>query len=625
LDNKKDIKINFNSEGKSVTVKAGSNLLQVAQKAKINIANDCGGRGTCGKCKVRILNPRYEINESERYALSEHEISDGIHLACQVTLTEDTDVDILGGDEKYKIRTLVHSVGIHYNIDPQLRKVYLELPKPDIHNQIDDISNFETHLDNNGVKVRIPIGLLQNFSGFLRKNDYKVTFVISHDTLINIESGDTTERKFGLVFDLGTTTIAGSLIDMVNGDELAIVSESNPQRKYGLDVISRINYAKNEPGGLLKLQNAVIETINQMIEALIADAPNDVSFREIYEISIAGNTIMSHILLGIDPQYIGESPYIPSFRKMRNINAEELGLTLLPRAQLVVLPNISGYVGGDITALILAKAMYRDDKISLGIDVGTNGEIVLGSKRGLKCCSAAAGPAFEGGHISCGMRAENGAIDKVVFNAEDIFYDVIDEAEPRGICGTGLLDIVAGMLMNGVIDESGRIRPLGEIENEFYRSRIFENDFGLNFIIVPKERTANNENIYISQRDIREVQLAKAAFQAGINILIKDLGIDPIEIERVYLAGAFGSYLNKFSALTIGLLPAFIDAGKVHFVGNTAIAGARKYLLSKNDRVETDKILELTDYIELSMRPDFQEEFADSIEFKLVERVKNKM
>ena len=609
----KEIKVLIKPVGKMVIEKSGTNLLDLLRRMDVDISDECGGRGTCGKCKVRILNKTYAINENEKLLLSETEISDGIHLACQVILTEDTEVELLSRTEKSTMRKLIHSVGVTYEVDSKLKKLYLELPPPNIMNPIDDIGNFEMHLPDTSKKIKIPISLLKTFSAFLRKTDYKVTFVISPDKLINIEAGDTTSRMYGLAFDLGTTTIAGSLINVINGDELAVIAETNPQQSYGADVISRINYAKDQPGGLSKLQSIVVDTINSMIESLIANL--DVSFRDIYEISIAGNTIMTHILLGIDPRYIGESPYVPTFRRIAAINAEEVGLTLLPKAQVIVLPNISGYVGGDITAMILAKEIHRDDRISLAIDIGTNGEIVLGSKRGIKCCSTAAGPAFEGVHISCGMRAENGAIDKVVFGSDDIYYEVIGDVEPKGICGSGLLDVVAGMLEQGVIDTSGRIKPPEEIENEFYRNRVFQNDAGQNFIVVPKERTLKNAIIVVTQRDIREIQLAKAAINAGIQILITDLGIDPSQIECVYLAGAFGSYINKYSALKIGLLPSSIDVEKIHFVGNTAIAGARKYLLSERSRSETEVILAMTDYVELSMRVDFQEKFAESMSF----------
>ncbi|MBN1155203.1 DUF4445 domain-containing protein [candidate division KSB1 bacterium] len=610
----KDINVAFRPSGKKVVVKSGTNLLDIAQREGFEILDECGGRGTCGKCKVRIVSPAYAINDNEKLLLSEAEIESGIHLACQVTLTGDTEVELLSQQEKSSIRFLVHAADVHYDIDSKLKKFYLELTKPDINNPIDDISNFRSCLNEDYKNIRMPISLLQSFSAFLRKNDYKVTFVMSPDILINIEAGDTTQRMYGLAFDLGTTTIAGSLIDMRTGKELVVVAETNPQRTYGVDVISRINYAKDQAGGLSKLQSVVIETINGMIESLLEKV--DVSFREIYEISLAGNTIMTHIFLGIDPRYIGEAPYNPTFRMISNINAEEVGLTLLPKAQVIVLPNISGYVGGDITALILAKEIHLDDKISLGIDIGTNGEIVLGSRQGIKCCSAAAGPAFEGGHISCGMRAESGAIDTVVFSDDNLYVDVIDNVEPKGICGTGLLDIVAGMLENGLIEDNGRIRSAAEIENEFYKTRLLESDSGNSFVVVPKERMAKNVDIVVTQRDIRELQLAKAAFNAGINILIKELGIDASQIERVYLAGAFGSYINKYSALTVGLLPSYIDPEKIHFVGNTAIAGARKYLLADKSRHEVEAILDITDYIELSMRTDFQDEFTDSILFK---------
>lgn len=609
-----EIIVVFQPSGKIAKVLAGTNLLEAARKATINIPAFCGNRGKCGKCKIKILQKELPFTNQEMLTLSPEERSIGIHLACQINVTEDLMVEIIDEEKITTTSFLTYDIAEVYEIDGHLKKHHFKLNKPDINNMIDDSFNIEKHIPELQTDLFIPLPLLQSLSTSLRKNDFDITITTENNHVINIEAGDTSQRLLGIAIDLGTTTIVGSLVEMLTGKIMAVKAITNPQATYGADVISRVNYSNSEPGGLVKLQAIVIEAINEIIEMLCEST--DTKFREIYEMSLAGNTIMNHLFLGVNPQFIAEAPYIPAFRKSQKFMAEELGLAMLPRGPVSTLPNISGYVGGDITGFILACDLHKKDKFTLGIDVGTNGEIVFGSKEKLICCSTAAGPAFEGGQISCGMRAMEGALDKYFIDEEQVFFHVIGDVEPKGICGTGLIDIVAEMVRFGIVDETGKIIDPGTFAGpDWLRKRIVHNGTNYDFAIVSEEDLGAKQSLFFKQQDIRELQLAKSAVAAGITILMKELNVEIDAIDEVLIAGAFGSYLNKYNALRIGLIPN-IAPEKIKFVGNAASMGAKKFLLSKNARREAEEIINSTKYIELSMRMDFQEIFTEKMFFE---------
>ena len=612
--NIKDVLIHFLPKKKTVKVPPGTNLIEAADKAGINIPSLCAGRGKCGKCKVKVVHKKIPYTSEEEITLSPEERSQGIHLACQINVTTELSVEIISEEKATTTQFLTYDLADKINVDTHLKKVYLEMKTPGIDNQVDDFSNLNTSTILQKKQIFTPLPVLQNLPTFLRKNEFKATFTIDEDQIISYDAGDTTGRLFGLAFDLGTTTIVGSLIDMLSGNVLAISACTNPQSKQGEDVISRVHYATSEPGGLVKLQTDVTEAINGIIEDLCKQS--NVNFREIYEMSLAGNTIMNHLFLGVTPQFIAETPYIPAFRKSQKFRAEELGITIHSRAMVSTLPNISGYVGGDITGFILASGIHNSDKITLGIDVGTNGEIVLGDKNRLLCCSAAAGPAFEGGHISHGMRAMEGAIDKCVFENDQPFFHVIGDVDAKGICGTGLIDVVAELLKFGIVDVTGKLDlPQSKEIPEWLRNSVIKTDNNNSFDLLPNENSSEESQLLITQRDIREVQLGKGAIAAGINILCKELGISIIDVEKILIAGAFGSYLNKHNAQKIGLIPK-VPMDRISFVGNAASLGAKKFLLSKKARKETEKIINFVEYVELSMRVDFQDVFAECMLFE---------
>ncbi|OQX88432.1 hypothetical protein B6D60_02250 [candidate division KSB1 bacterium 4484_87] len=613
--NEEEIVVIFQPKNKTIKVPAGTDLIDAAEKANIIIPSPCGRIGKCGKCKVKITNVELPFTLQEEYWLTPDEREQGVHLACQVKVHTPLVVETISEEKATETKILTYDLATDFDIDNHLQKKYVDFQTPTLENQIDDFKNLKTSALGDNNAVDLPLAIFQNLPSFLRKNEFRATVVLENNHILALESSDTSERLFGVAFDLGTTTIVGSLVNMYNGEILAIAARTNPQAKHGADVISRVKYATSEPGGLGKLQSSVVESINEIIDELCEKS--SVSFREIYELSLAGNTIMNHLFLGVSPRYIAEAPYIPAFRQSQRFHAEELGITIQPRGSVVTLPNISGYVGGDIVGFILASSIHKADKITLGIDIGTNGEIVLGNKERLLCCSAAAGPAFEGGQISSGMRATEGAIDKVTLGNDQVFYHVIGDTDPKGICGTALVDAVAELLRVGIINETGRI-VVEETAKfpDWLQEKIVSAEKKIAFNIADTNRQ-DRVAVQITQQDIRELQLGKGAIAAGIEIMCKELGISTSDIEEILIAGAFGSYLNKNNARAIGLIPN-VPLERVKYVGNAASLGAKKFLLSKRERDEAEKIIRQTEYIELSSRLDFQEVFAEKMFFEKI-------
>ncbi|MDZ7262883.1 MAG: ASKHA domain-containing protein, partial [candidate division KSB1 bacterium] len=444
MDQVRSLQVRFEPSGRIVPVLPGTSLLTASERAGFRLPSICGGQGTCGKCKVRILQGTSSFTSLEQESLSSEERQQGIHLACQTLVHQNLTVEMLTEEQTEGTKFLTYGMPVEMELDDHLQKFYLDLPQPGLENQAADLETIEQAISSKGEKLKISLPLLQKLSNLLREQQFKITAVTANGQLLTVEKGDTTSRRFGLAVDLGTTTIVGVLVDMSTGRDLAISARTNPQVAHGADVISRIQFATREPDGLQRLQRLVIGSINEIIDELTHQA--GVTHREIYEMALAGNTIMEHLFLGVNPEYIAMAPYVPTFKRSQIVPAAELGLNILPQATVWTVPNISGYVGGDITGLILAFELHRRDTLTLALDIGTNGEIVLGSRERLLCCSAAAGPAFEGGHISCGMRAMTGAIESVSFNGSDLFYQVIGGVAPQGICGTGLIDITSEML-----------------------------------------------------------------------------------------------------------------------------------------------------------------------------------
>jgi len=593
-------------------VRNDQNLLEWLRETGYFLPSPCGGKGVCGKCRIRII-------EGERVLsmpypglrnITLDEWKAGWRLACKTMMNEPLTIDI--PDLWNEDANIMTDGYCKVDLNPCVRKIYLDLPKPSTEDQISDFDRLRRVLGNVDV---IDLNLMQLIPSILKKNEYKVTVVLHNETIIAVEDGDTTGSMYGVSVDIGTTTIAGTLIDLNNGDEVGIYTCLNPQRIHGDDVISRITYTIEKKDGLLQLQKALLEQLNRMIAFF--ESKYGVSANNIYTISVVGNTVMIHLFAGMPVASIACAPFNPVTTRLPSIRAMELGLKIHPNAAITSLPMIAGYIGADTVACILATNMLEDTGYSLLIDIGTNGEIVLGNKNGLISCAAAAGPALEGAHIQCGIGGISGAINRIEINCNGLSYTTIGNKPAIGICGSGMIDVIAQMLDFGIIDSFGRLLTYEEAQNVLPSAlalRLKEYNGAPSFIIV-KEQEGAVKDIFITQRDIREIQLAKAAIAAGIQILMKEINIDYDDIDKVYLAGGFGNYINQDHAMEIGLLPAECK-GKVISVGNAALTGA-KIVTKSAGYVETaEKIQQITRYIELSNRLDFQDIFVDNMEFK---------
>jgi len=610
------VKVTFSPENIEVYVLPGTRIIEAAARAGIIIETPCGGKGTCGKCKVQVIEGKIEPTSTEIKLINKYDLNKGIRLACESFINSSCVIHIPQESKHSVGRILTTGLKGKKEIKPSIWKIYMELSGSTLENQTADLDMIRKVVPN-GFKTDIYI--IRKLSEILRESEFKITCVFSGNELISIEKGDTTKINYGVAFDIGTTTLVGTLLDANTGQELSVTARMNPQSIYAADVISRINLVIQEKDGLEKLHYQLIGKMNEMIDELANNASIDK--KNIYKIVAAGNSTMQHLLLKLNPKNLGSVPFSISVREGIEIKAKKIGIDINSDGSIFVFPNIAGFVGGDTVAGILATEIHKSKDIKLLIDIGTNGEIVLGNKNKLISASTAAGPAFEGARISQGMRASEGAIEKVILN-EDVKFNVIGNIAPFGLCGTGLIDAVAQMLRKGIIDTTGRIVDRKELQgkiSEKLLNRIIEKDGQNNFLLVYEEFTQSKRPIFITQKDVRELQLAKAAISAGIKILLKELQIEEKEISEILLAGAFGNFIRRSSAKQIGLIPD-VPSEKVRFVGNTASSGAEMVLLSNNLKEEVELISKNTGYIELSTKADFNELFMEEMIFKYVNK-----
>ena len=621
------LKITFLPDKKNIEVNKGTTTLEALERAGINIDTPCGGKGICGKCKILINTGITTATPIEEELLSEEEIKKGFRLACQAKLFKDTIIEVpseIRLDFKRvfssNLKGDIHHTKNNFSLESNLKKVSLDLEKPSLDDQRSDWERIKDGLSlkkiENISNLKISLPILKKIPLLIRKADFKITVTICNDEIMDLESDNTAKKSYGMAFDIGTTTVVGYLIDLGSGEELSAVAKTNPQIIHGDDVISRIGFAQQPKGGLEKLQKEIVITLNEIIRETTQKAEIDKS--NIYETVIVGNTCMHHLFLGLNPIHLAPSPYIPVIKESLSLKVKDIpGLSLNPTANIYLLPNISAFVGADILAGILSTSMWKEDKTILLVDLGTNGEVVLGLKKKLWACSVAAGPAFEGARISSGMRAAEGAINKVKIDSKFIIYKVIEDGKVRGICGSGLIDLIAELLKLGLINKSGKLigREEGNSElSEEIRKRIIKGQKGNKFLLVKGKETENGKPLYLTQRDIREVQLAKAAIFAGIKILLKEVNIPLEDIQEILLAGAFGNFIDKKSAVRIGLLPN-LPLKKIESVGNAAGRGAEITLCSNKMREVSEEISKKVKYVELSSRLDFQEEFIKAMIF----------
>ncbi|AOY74762.1 ASKHA domain-containing protein [Clostridium formicaceticum] len=612
----KKYKVVFRPEGQVIDVFEGSTVMKAIKEAGVDFDFLCGG-GKCGKCRVRIVEGSIKTHVEEKAFLGEKETSEGIHLACFTEIYSDIVVELLQA-KAAQHQILLEAGERPMEIIPHICKKYIEVRKPSLDNHLSDWKRFRSSLfqgeSQYTTMLETEIAVLHQLSKALRANQYHLTAVTYGHEVLGIEEQDTTQKLMGMAFDIGTTSIVGYLMDLHSGRELGVVSTVNPQTKFGADVITRMNYANQEEKGLERLHDAVTQAISKLIGEAVEKA--GLSSDDIYVVTVAGNTCMHHLFLGLDPQYLSRSPYTATTSEPLILNAVKFPITMNPAGKILVLPNIAGFVGADTVAVLLATQMDQSEEIKLMIDIGTNGEIALGSKHKLFACSSAAGPAFEGAQISSGMRGATGAIDHVVFE-EKLAYSVIGGGKPQGICGSGLLDVVAGLIEHGIVDKRGRFLPIEKITSakaEGFKENIVQYEGMAAFLLADENTTLHGRPILVTQKDIRELQLAKGAMAAGIKVLVDKHGIAVEDIKEVLLAGAFGNYLNPHSACVIGLIPKALE-GKIKMVGNAAGTGARLALLSSGEYKRGAAIAEFTQYVELASYPNFSSIFAESMYF----------
>jgi uncharacterized 2Fe-2S/4Fe-4S cluster protein (DUF4445 family) len=463
------------------------------------------------------------------------------------------------------------------------------------------------------IDAHIGVHMARELPKILRPADYKVTAVVSDDWLIAVEPGDTVRQNYGIAFDLGSTTVAGYLVDLNTGHEVAVASAMNPQMAYGDDLVSRINFAMTEPDGLAMLRGAAVDVLNRIVRRLAE--LQEIDRGSIYEVMLVGNTCMSHLFLGLDVSTLGVSPYVPTVCSRMTLRGEESDLEVNPGARVHVMPNVAGFVGSDLVAVALSVLREDDGQTRLAVDVGTNGEMALIHGGRLYACSAAAGPAFEGARISCGMRGASGAIDSVRIT-DRVEITTIDDRRALGLCGSGLLDAVAELLDAGIIEGTGRMLTpdeAGHLPPEI-RERLIESDGGVGFVLATERESARREPITLTQRDVRQLQLAKGSIRAAIETLLRVAGASSENLSEILLAGAFGNYIRMESAVRIGLIPP-IDIGRIVPVGNAAGAGAKLALISVRERDRASRLAERIEHVELASHPDYENEFMDNMVF----------
>jgi len=614
-----EVKVTFQPEGRRIYALRGMTIAEVAARAGIIIDSPCGGLGNCGQCRVEVIEGADVPTPEEKRHLSSGEIKKGYRLACITTVKKEMNILIPEEVRLHRQKFLAKGKSGKVKFSPPLRKVLLKLTEPTLENPQPDWENLilsNQHLNPEQSRRVVPeadvdIYMLREISEILRRNKFRVTAIVDNGRLIGIEPGDTSKHIYGVALDIGTTTVVGSLINLNNGEQVAVASAMNSQVVHGDDTISRINFASKSSEGLNKLTSRIVEVVNNMIEEVSKKAGIDT--HDIYYVTCAGNTTMHHLFLGISPRHLGQMPFVPAITRSVALNTQKLKIDINPNGRIYFLPNIAGFVGADIVGVIMATGIDRAKDIKMAIDIGTNGEIVLGSKEKILVCSTAAGPAFEGARITHGMRGAPGAIEKVIINKDEVSYEVIGGIEPQGICGSGLLDLVAEMIKAGLVDETGRFLNREEVKSDIgshILERIQKNGEEISFVVAENKV----RKIEINQRDLRQFQLAKGAIRTGIEMLKKKLGIKDKDISEVFLAGAFGNYIHPENAKVVGLIPD-IPLERIKFVGNAASEGAKMVLLSQGERERAEEISKGVEHVELSVDPAFNEEFSKQMLF----------
>ena len=601
----------------TVQVGAGTNLLDAVLEAGLPLKSTCGGKGTCGDCLVRIIGGEYRARPSA--VLPEGLSSQGYNLACQTEVWGDLRVELPQFEELLLPRapdlalfpSKKRKISGVFEVNPGIRKFPLTIPAATLKDNSSDLKRLEAELKNReGIeKAGCEYSVLRKLARVVREKEGRVTAILMRSgeswTIIDLEAGWPERRVCGLACDVGTTTVSCFLVDCESGEILAGASGFNRQIKCGEDIISRINYAQ-KPNRLQELQELVIATINTLIKKALESA--GLRSEDVYVASLSGNTTMTHLLLGLEPRYIREEPYTPTLSQAPLMLARDLGLKMNPEGRVLFAPAVGSYVGGDITAGLLATPVLRSSqKISLFIDAGTNGELVVGNKDWLVTCACSAGPAFEGSGTKCGLPAVTGAIEKIRFQDDgELSYEVIDGGAPKGLCGSGLVDLLAGLFVHGYINRQGKFNE------QKAGARLWRSGRDIGFLVEEAGKSYWGKDIVITERDIASLIRTKGAIFSACALLLKNIGSNFEAIDSIFIAGGFGSRLDIESAVRIGLLPDVARA-KFHYLGNTSLWGASLLLLSEKNRELVRAIARKMTYIELNAEPGYMNEYTGSL------------
>jgi uncharacterized 2Fe-2S/4Fe-4S cluster protein (DUF4445 family) len=595
-------------------VRRGKTVLEALQKTDVELEGDCGGLGQCGKCKVKVLSSIGAPSSEAQELLDMEELKEGVRLSCRTKIKKDLTVYV-GEDDTEETYYQILKTGLRpiFYLDPLLEKQLVTLT-PDAQNGgLADFDRIKLAMGPNYHDLTAPLHCLRTLPEMLARTQFHGAAVLHGKSLLAWQPWEEGGRRYGLVFDLGTSTLVGKLISLLDGNEVAAISRLNSQSKYGSNVISRLQYVKENAKGLERLNELLIKDLNRITKRLLHVGrlqPEDVFIGV-----AAGNTTMQHLLLSLDPKGIAQAPFNPVSTEGMILKAADLGLKVHPEALFYVMPTRSGYIGGDLISAVLASgAAEEENKMILGLDLGTNGEIFLGNRKRLMTCSAAAGPALEGARISHGMIARAGAIEGVSSVNGDLSCRVISNIKPKGICGSGLVDLAAVLLHAGIIDYEGLVQPGLENAGGVIGARVIERSGVHDFLVAAPEESLDGRPIYLTQKDIRELQLAKGAVAAGIKTLMDEMGIGVDDIDLIYLAGALGNYVHPLSAMRIGLIPR-VRPGIVQSLGNAASTGASMVLLSKAYWQMANELAHSIEHIELSTRLDFNQYFLESLNF----------
>lgn len=621
------VKVTFRSHNKEIYCNKGDKLLDVARDADIFIDAPCNGNVSCGKCKVRLI--KGKVDTEKTHHIRDEEWNQGYILACNTKVIEDIDIEvpsklsspmygmkIEGSDKKKDKEVFDRAKKIieenNFEFKTNIVKTYIEIEEPTLDDNISDIDRIERHVRNNlGYdEIDFTIELLRKVPTVIREDNFKVTITYikkkNKITILNIESGNTENKLYGVAIDIGTTSVVVCLVDLYTKEIVDKASSGNAQIKYGADVIHRIVYSTKK-NGLKELNEAIIEdTINPLLHSIYTK--NNVDKDNVVSLVVAGNTTMTSLFLGVYTDFLRQEPFIPPFLKSPRLIGKDVGLKINDSAYVFLAPSVASYVGGDITAGVLSAGIWSSEENVLFIDLGTNGEIVFGNQDYMMSCACSAGPAFEGGGISCGMRASNGAIEKVKIDKETLkpTLTTIGDVSPIGICGSGIIDLICQMLLTGIIDRRGKIHR--DIDNE----RIIFNEYEIGeYVLAFKEEYNLDHDITINEVDIDNFIKAKGAIYSGASVLIESLGMDFSVIDKVYIAGGIGNNLDIENSILIGLLPD-IEREKFIYIGNSSLVGSYLALISKDAKKKLQEIGSEITYVELSVYPTYMDEFISA-------------